>query len=88
LERIANLCSDLFVSAEEYDRLSGFVPFPVSRYRADDERAVVFWLPSVRTWRKLMWTAGFDRVETLGKFKMQSAQGFAVRHVVHHCRKG
>jgi tRNA (mo5U34)-methyltransferase len=88
LERIANLCSDLFVSAEEYDRLSGLVPFPVSRYRVDDERAVVFWLPSIRTWRKLMWSAGFDRVETLGKFRMRSAQGFAVRHVVHHCRKG
>jgi tRNA (mo5U34)-methyltransferase len=88
LERIANLCTDLFVSAEEYDRLSGLVPFPVSRYRADDERAVVFWLPSVRTWRKLIWSAGFDQVETLGKFRMRSAQGFAVRHVVHHCRKG
>jgi tRNA (mo5U34)-methyltransferase len=88
LERIANLCSDLFISAEEYDRLSGLSPVPYSRYMADRESAVVFWMPSVRTWRRMMWSAGFDTVETRGKFKMRSAQGFSVRHVVNHCRKG
>jgi tRNA (mo5U34)-methyltransferase len=87
LERIANLCSGQFISAEEYDRFSGLVPFPVSRYRADIDSAVVFWLPSVRTWRRLMWTAGFDHVETLGKFRMRARQGFQVRHVVNHGRK-
>jgi tRNA (mo5U34)-methyltransferase len=87
LERIANLCSGQFISAEEYDRLSGLVPFPVSRYRADIDSAVVFWLPSVRTWRRLMWTAGFDQVETVGKFRMRARQGFHVRHVVNHGRK-
>jgi tRNA (mo5U34)-methyltransferase len=87
LERIANLCSDLFISAEEYDRLSGLSPVPYSRYMADRESAVVFWMPSARTWRRMMWSAGFDTVETRGKFKMRSAQGFSVRHVVHHCRK-
>jgi tRNA (mo5U34)-methyltransferase len=87
LERIANLCTDRFISAEEYDRFSGLVPFPVSRYRADEGSAVVFWLPSIRTWRRLMWTAGFDHVETLGKFRMRARQGFHVRHVVSHARK-
>jgi methyltransferase family protein len=87
LERIANLCDDLFISAEEHDRLSGLVPFPVSRYLADRPKAVVFWLPSARTWRRMMWTAGFERVERVGRFSMRSRDGFSVPHVVHHCRK-
>jgi tRNA (mo5U34)-methyltransferase len=87
LERIANLCSDTFISAEEYDLWAGLAPFPATRYRADVRAAVVFWRPSVRTWRRMMWTAGFDRVETRRKFKMRSSQGFSVRHVVHHCHK-
>ncbi|MDQ3936493.1 MAG: class I SAM-dependent methyltransferase [Actinomycetota bacterium] len=87
LERIAGLCSGTFISAEEYDRLSGLVPFPVSRYLADRDKAVVFWLPSVRTWRRMLWTAGFDRIESRGKFKLKSTEGFDVPHVVHHAHK-
>ena len=87
LERIAGLCSGTFISAEEYDRLSGLVPFPVSRYLADRDKAVVFWLPSVRTWRRMLWTAGFERIESKGKFKLKSTQGFDVPHVVHHAHK-
>jgi tRNA (mo5U34)-methyltransferase len=86
LERIADLCGGTFISAEEYDRLSGFVPFPVSRYFADREKAVVFWLPSARTWKRMMWTAGFDSVAERKRFSMRSRDGFSVRHVVHHCR--
>jgi SAM-dependent methyltransferase len=84
LERIAALCRGTFISAEEYDRLSGFVPFPVSRYRADRERAVVFWLPSARTWRRMLRTAGFDRVEERVRFDLKANAGWSVRHVVHH----
>jgi tRNA (mo5U34)-methyltransferase len=87
LERIAELCSGTFISAEEYDRVSGLLPIPVSRYRADEPPAVVFWLPSARTWRRLIWSAGFDGVERLGKFKLRSTEGWTVRHVVHHARK-
>lgn len=87
LERIAGLCSGTFISAEEYDRLAGLVPFPVSRYLADRDKAVVFWLPSIRTWRRMLWTAGFDRIESRGKFKLRSTQGFDVPHVVHHAHK-
>ena len=87
LERIAGLCSDTFVSAEEHDRLAGLVPVPVSRYRADREQAVVFWEPSARTWRKLIWTAGFDDVEQLGKFTLVAREGWKVPHVVHRGRK-
>jgi len=86
LERIAGLCRDRLVLAEEYDRLSGLVPFPVSRYLADRDKAVVFWLPSARTWKRLVWTAGFERVETHGRFAMQ-ARDFKVRHLVLHAFK-
>ena len=88
LERIAGLCTGTFVSAEEYDRLSGLVPFPVARYLADREKAVVFWLPSIRTWRRMLWTAGFDRVERRGRFRLRSREGWSVPHVVHHAHKG
>lgn len=84
LERIANLCTGRFVSAEEYDRVSGLVPFPVARYRADRDSAVVFWQPSARTWRRMLWTAGFDRVVEHGRFNVRAAQGYTVRHVVLH----
>ncbi len=84
LERIAALCRGTFISAEEYDRLSGFVPFPVSRYRADRPRAVVYWLPAARTWRRMLWTAGFDRVEEKERFDLKANAGWSVRHVVHH----
>jgi SAM-dependent methyltransferase len=87
LERIAGLCRGTFVSAEEYDRLSGFVPFPVSRYHADRDNAVVFWLPAARTWRKMLWTAGFDQVEKHGRFKMKASTGFSVPHMVFHAKK-
>ena len=85
LERIARLCRGTFVSAEEYDPLANLVPFPVSRYHADRDRAVVYWLPSIRTWRRLLWTAGFDKIEQKGRFKMRARAGWSVRHVVHHC---
>jgi len=88
LERIAGLCRDKFVSVEEYDPLSGFVPFPVSRYFADRDSAVVYWLPSIRTWRRMLWTAGFDKVEQMDKFKVRAREGWSVKHVVHHCTKG
>jgi len=87
LERIAELCHGTFISAEEYDPLSGLVPFPVSRYRADRDAAVVFWQPSVRTWKRMMWSAGFDEVSEHARFKMRSREGFKVRHVVIHASK-
>ena len=87
LERIADLCQGTFISAEEHDRLSGLIPFPVSRYFADREASVVFWLPSTRTWRRMMWTAGFERVERRGRFTMRSRDGIRVPHVVHHASK-
>ncbi|MEA2442585.1 MAG: tRNA (mo5U34)-methyltransferase [Thermoleophilaceae bacterium] len=87
LERIANLCTGTFISAEEYDRTANLVPFPVSRYHADRDKAVVFWLPSIRTWKRMLWTAGFDRVEQHSRFKVVARAGWSVPHVVHHAHK-
>jgi tRNA (mo5U34)-methyltransferase len=81
LERLARLCRGTFISAEEYERLAG--PIPVSRLLANWEREV-FWLPSARTWRRMIWTAGFETVRRRGTFAMRSRGGFKVRHIVHH----
>ncbi len=86
LERIANLCSGWFISAEVYDRRAGFVPFPAARFLGDRNK-YVFWQPSIRTWRRMLWAAGFERVEQRSKFKMRS-KDFTVRHVVFHAYKG
>jgi tRNA (mo5U34)-methyltransferase len=90
LERIAALTAPggRFVFAEEYDPWVGLLPFPASRYRADRDASVVFWQPSIRTWKRMLWTAGFDRVEQVGRFKMRSNDGWWVRHVVLHGHHG
>jgi tRNA (mo5U34)-methyltransferase len=87
LERIANLCTGTFISAEEYDRVAQLFPFSFSRYHADRDKAVVFWLPSIRTWKRLLWTAGFDRVEQHDRFKLVAREGWKTPHVVHHAHK-
>ncbi len=84
LERIARLCRGTFISAEEFDPATGILPFPAARYRADRDAAVVFWQPSARAWRRMMWTAGFDQVGRHDRFRMPSTHGYSVRHVIHH----
>jgi hypothetical protein len=84
LERIASLCDGTFISSEEYDRAADLIPLPVARYRANRDAAVVYWQPSRRTWRRMLWTAGFNRVDEHSKFNMQANAGWGVRHVVHH----
>jgi len=85
LERIANLCRGTFISAEEYDRVANLMPVPMSRLRAHKGGTVVFWRPNAKAWQRMMWTAGFDRVERRGKFGMKASTGFSVPHVVLHC---
>ena len=84
LERMADLCAGAFICAEEYDRASSLLPFAVARYRADRDKDVVFWQPSVRTWKRMIRTAGFDQVTERARFKMRARSGFTVRHVVIH----
>lgn len=88
LERLAGLCrpGGLLVSAEPYDRLAGLAPFAVARYRADREASVVFWMPSARTWRRMLWTAGFDVVKRHARLRLHARPGYSVPHVVLHAR--
>ena len=89
LERIAALTKPggLFVSAEEYEPRLDLLPWPVSRYRADRDAAVVYWMPNQRAWKKMIWGAGFDHVERVSKFSMKATDGWSVRHAVFHARK-
>jgi tRNA (mo5U34)-methyltransferase len=87
LERIAGLCRGTFVSAEGYDRMLNLLPFPMARYRAHREKAVVFWEPNVRAWEAMMHTAGFSRVERHGRFDLRAREGWKVPHVVLHAHK-
>ncbi len=86
LERIAALVAPggRFISAEEYEPVTNLIPFPVARFRANRTAAVVFWLPSRRAWRAMLWYAGFERIEEVSRFTMRSNHGFSVRHTVHH----
>jgi tRNA (mo5U34)-methyltransferase len=90
LERFANLCHGQFVFADEYDRVSSLLPFPVSRYHADRDAAVVFWLPARKTWRRMIWTAGFEDVTDRGTFtvtiKSSTGKSHRIPHVVLHAR--
>ena len=87
LERIASVCRGRFVSAEEYDRLTSLLPLAVNRWRGDDPAAVVFWRPNLRAWRRMLWSAGFERVERAGTFTLRASGGVKVPHVVHHAFK-
>jgi tRNA (mo5U34)-methyltransferase len=89
LERLANLTKPggMLITAEEWDPWSQLVPFPVSRYRVDRDQAVVFWQPSLRTWKRMMWSAGFDQIDVKARFRMRSRDRWWVRHAVFHCRK-
>ncbi len=85
LERIAGLLQPggTFITAEEYDRLPG----PYARFRGNREAAVVFWIPSRRAWRQMLFYAGFDDVQERARFTMKAEPGWKIRHVVHHATR-
>jgi tRNA (mo5U34)-methyltransferase len=87
MERIAALCDGLFVSVEAHNPLAGLSPVPVAFFRADRPKAVVFWEPSARTWRRMLQMSGFSSVERKGKFRLRARAGWSVPHVVHHARR-
>ena len=86
LERIASVVrpGGTFISAEEYDRAASLFPWSVARYRVDEPSAVVFWRPSRKAWRRMLWSSGFDRVEQHATFVLQPVKS---PHVVHHAHK-
>jgi len=87
IERIANLCSGTFISVESYDPLLNLFPFPVARWQAQRDAAVVFWEPNIRAWKGMLTTAGFDRIDERGRFKLKAREGWTVRHVVLNAHK-
>jgi len=89
LERIAGLVKPggLFISAEEYEPRMDLLPWAASRYLADRDKDIVFWLPSRKAWKRMLWTAGFDDVRQVGHFKLRANDGWTVPHVVHHARR-
>jgi tRNA (mo5U34)-methyltransferase len=87
LERIANLCRGTFVTVEAYSRLAGLSPVPATLFRADRPQNIVFWEPSVRTWKRMLLMSGFRTVERKGRFRLRAREGWHVRHVVHHAHK-
>jgi len=89
LERIAGLVNPggIFISAEAYDPKLDLLPFAASRYLADRDKAVVFWMQARRTWKRMLWSVGFDDVREHDRFKLKATAGWNVPHVVHHARK-
>jgi tRNA (mo5U34)-methyltransferase len=89
LERIAALTArgGRFLLVEGYDRPSSLLRLAYARYRADREADVVFWEPSVTTWKRMLWAAGFDEIEERRRFKLRSPHGFSVRHVIIEARR-
>lgn len=93
LERIRNLVKPggVFISAEEYDKRGAWLPWLSARYLADRDSAVVFWMPTLRTWKAMHHTAGFDTTVVRERFTMYAGKGaerFAVPHVVLHSSPG
>jgi tRNA (mo5U34)-methyltransferase len=87
IERIGNLCSGTFISVESYDPWLNMLPFPIARWQAARDAAVVFWEPNVRAWKGMLTTAGFARIEEKGRFKLKAREGWTVRHVVLNAHK-
>ena len=86
LERMAALCRGRLVLAEAYDRRLGLLPWPAARLTVEEGPAVVFWTPTIRAWRRMVWAAGFDDVRVQARFPMR-ARGFSVPHCVLHASR-
>ena len=89
LQRMASVtrAGGMLISAEEYDTLTSLLPFPAARFRPDRDSSVIFWQPGLRTWPRMLWTAGYARVERHARFSMRSSEGWSVRHAIHHAWK-
>ena len=63
------------------------MPLPIARYRAHRDSSVVFWEPTILTWRKMLHVSGFSKIEQLRRFKLKATAGYTVKHVVHRATK-
>jgi len=86
LERLAGLCRGRLVVAEEYSRRLAWLPFAAAEFRGHSPW-MTWWRPSPRGLATMIHTAGFESVETVGRFRMRfRALRGAVPHVVIHAR--
>jgi tRNA (mo5U34)-methyltransferase len=85
MERIHALTRDRFISCEAFDPLLGRLPIAAGRFKAHRD-AFEFWRPNIKAWRRMLWAAGFERVERRATFRMR-AREMRVPHVVHHAFK-
>ena len=87
LERMAALCADRLILAEEHSRrLAPFAFVRGAEFRGDSPWST-WWIPTVQTWLRMVHTAGFEDVRKHGRFDMSfRAQRGGVPHVVIHAR--
>ena len=87
LERMAALCSGRLILAEERSRRLAPFPFAAGAEFRGDSPWSTWWIPTARTWRTMVATAGFEDVVQHGRFKLRFRdQRGGVPHVVIHAR--
>ncbi|MGI8726283.1 MAG: class I SAM-dependent methyltransferase [Solirubrobacterales bacterium] len=84
LERLAALCHGRLILADEYSRRLRFFPWAAAEFQGHTPW-MTWWRPSIRTWLKMVETAGFDRVRKHGTFNLPFREiGKSLPHVVIH----
>lgn len=86
LERMAGVCDDRLIIAEEYSRRLALAPFAAAEFRGH-KPWMTWWRPSSATWLTMVETAGFQDVRRHARFRLgfRALRG-GVPHVVVHAR--
>jgi tRNA (mo5U34)-methyltransferase len=87
LERMAALCRDRFILAEEYARRVEWIPgLKLTEFKSGAH--MTWWRPTTRTWISMVHTAGFEDVGHHGRFNMRFREDRrrGVPHTVIHAR--
>ena len=84
LERFADLCRGRLILADEYSRRLALLPFAAAEFRGDSPW-MTWWRPSSRALLRMVWTAGFEDVELVSRFRLRfRSQRGSVPHLVVH----
>jgi tRNA (mo5U34)-methyltransferase len=86
LERMAGLCGDRLILADEYSRRLSWLPFVAAEFRGETPWST-WWRPTPSAWLAMVRVAGFEDVRRHGKFNMRFRdKPGGVPHVVVHAR--
>jgi tRNA (mo5U34)-methyltransferase len=86
LERMAGLCRDRVIVADEYSRRLRWLPYAAAEFRGEAPWST-WWRPAPKAWLAMVRCAGFDGVREHGRFRMRFREGRDdVPHVVIHAR--